>query len=95
MIENMQPPPSYKGARDEFDGPQRPALAAPPLTGEPPVVRNDRVEERGAFGSLTSEIGTVLAADAEQAIVKWDDDGRELLRQRYLQKLYGAQAQKG
>jgi hypothetical protein len=87
MIEDMQAPAPYLGACNEFDGPQRPPLAAPPLTDALPAVKNDRVEELGPFGALTGEVGTVLAADSEQAVVKWDDDGRELLRQQYLLKL--------
>ena len=72
----------------DFDGPHLPALTTPALTDELPVVKGERVEELGAFGALTGELGTVLAADDSQAVVKWDDDGREILRQRYLQRLF-------
>jgi hypothetical protein len=88
IIESMQAPRSYKGAHEDFDGPQPPPLAAPPLTAALPVVRGDRVEELGVFGAMTGEVGTVIAADPVQAVVKWDGDGRELLRQRYLKKMY-------
>jgi hypothetical protein len=88
IIAAMQAPLAYKGASNESDGPQRPSLAAPPFSEDAPVRKNDRVEELGAFGSATGEVGTVLAADEEQAVVKWDGDGRELLRQRYLTRLY-------
>jgi len=57
-----------------------------------PAMKNDRVEELGVFGAKTGEMGTVLAADMNMALVRWDDDGRELLRQMYIQKLYSAQA---
>jgi hypothetical protein len=87
IITAMQAAHAYKEAHNDSDGPQCPVLAAPPES-DAPVVKNDRVEELGAFGSLTGEVGTVLAADSEQAVVKWDDDGRELLRQRYLTRLY-------
>ena len=88
MIKGMKPPVEA-GKRDEADGPQRPPLAAPPETGLPPVERGDRIEEIGAFGSLTGEAGTVIAANEREAVVKWDDDGRELLGQRYLVKTTG------
>jgi hypothetical protein len=87
IIRDNQAPPAYPGARPEFDGPQAPDLAAPPLTNEPPVQKDDRVERKGNFGVLTGEEGTVVAADTTQAVVKWDDDGRELVRQRYLKEL--------
>jgi hypothetical protein len=53
-----------------------------------PLVKvGDRVYELGALGGVTGEKGKVLAADTTRAVVKWDDDGSELLRQRYLQKI--------
>jgi hypothetical protein len=92
LIESMQAPPAYPGARPEFEGPMPPDLVK--LPDEPPVVKNDRVEELSPLGKPTGEIGTVLAADESQAVVKWDDDGRELVRQRYLELFYGS-AEKG
>ena len=65
-----------------------PPLVIPPLTNDPPVKRGERVEEIGAFGAMTGEKGTVLSAGADQAVVKWDGDGKELLNQRYLTKVY-------
>ena len=60
----------------------------------PPVVSGERVEEIGVFGSKTGELGTVVAADHTQAVVKWDDDGKELLLQQYLKRfcMYDNQA---
>ena len=86
LIASMQAPPASPGAHTEFDGPRQPDLTAPPPP-ETPAVKCDRVEKIGAFGRMTGEVGTVLAADETKAVVKWDDDGRELLRQQYLEKL--------
>ena len=68
------------------NGTQKPPLAE---TGLPPVECGDRIKEIGVFGSLTGEAGTVIVANEHEAVVKWDDDGRELLRQSYLVKMTG------
>ena len=47
----------------------------------------DRVEGRGDFGKLTGEFGTVERTNEEDAIVKWDDDGRKRLHQPWLKKI--------
>jgi len=47
----------------------------------------NRVEGLGNFGKPTGEFGTVKQANDEDAIVKWDDDGRHRLGQRWLKKV--------
>jgi hypothetical protein len=87
LIESMQAPNVYVETPDGLKGLVIKEPERPPVT-DAPVERGDRVEELGVFGAETGEKGTVLAADDTQAVVKWDDDGRELLRQRYLTKTY-------
>ena len=81
-----QPPLPYRGASPDSDRARRPALAEPPSTGQA-LVPGDRVEGRGDFGRLTGEFGTVERTNEEDAIVKWDDDGRKRLRQPWLKKI--------
>jgi hypothetical protein len=45
------------------------------------------VEGLGNFGKPTGELGTVEQANDDDAVVKWDDDGRMRLRQPWLKKL--------
>jgi hypothetical protein len=37
----------------------------------------------GNFGKLTGEIGTVEQSNDDDAILKWDDDGRTQLRRAF------------
>jgi len=39
------------------------------------------------FGKPTDEFGTVERANDDDAIVKWDDDGRTMVRQPWLKKV--------
>jgi len=39
------------------------------------------------FGKPTGEFGTVEKTNAEDALVKWDDDGRMRLHQPWLKKV--------
>jgi hypothetical protein len=41
----------------------------------------------GNFGKPTGDLGTVERSNEEDAVVKWDDDGRMRLRQRSLKNL--------
>ena len=81
-----QPPLSYPGAAAESDRAKRPRLAEPPATNQE-LNPGDRVEGLGNFGKLTGEYGTVEQTNEEDALVKWDDDGRIRLRQPWLKKL--------
>src|ERR1700733_2629116 len=81
-----QPPLSHPGATPDSDRAKRPPLADPSATGEE-LTPGDRVEGLGNFGKPTGDLGTVERSNEEDAIVKWDDDGRMRLRQRSLKKI--------
>jgi hypothetical protein len=81
-----QPPLSHAGAPADSDRAKRPPLAQPP---EPDSELNpgDRVEGLANFGKPTGEFGTVEQTNDDDALVKWDDDGRMRLRQPWLKKV--------
>jgi len=81
-----QPPLSHAGAVPDSDRAKRPPLSQPSATGEE-LTPGDRVEGLGTFGKPTGEIGTVERANEEDAVVKWDDDGRTRLHQPSLKKI--------
>jgi hypothetical protein len=81
-----QAPLSYPGAVPDSDRARRPALVDPPATDQE-LAPGDRVEGRGDFGKLTGEFGTVEKTNEDDALVKWDDDGRKRIHQLWLKKL--------
>jgi hypothetical protein len=81
-----QPPLSHPGAAPDSDRAQRPALVEPAATGQE-LNPGDRVEGLGEFGRPTGEVGTVERTNEEDAVVKWDDDGRMRLHQPLLKKI--------
>jgi hypothetical protein len=81
-----QPPLSYPGATADSDRAKRPPLAEPSATDQE-LNPGDRVEGLGNFGKPTGDLGTVERSNEEDAVVKWDDDGRMRLRQRSLKKI--------
>lgn len=81
-----QPPLPYPGAPPESDRARRPALAAPAATGQE-LNPGDRVEGLGNFGKPTGEFGMVERSNEEDAVVKWDDDGRARVHQPWLKKI--------
>jgi hypothetical protein len=81
-----QPPPSYSGAVRDSDRAKKPPLSEPFVTGQE-LTRGDRVEGLGNFGKPTGEFGTVERANEEDAVVKWDEDGRTRLHQPSLKKI--------
>jgi hypothetical protein len=81
-----QPPLSHAGAIPDSDRAKRPPLSEPSATNQE-LTRGDRVEGLGNFGKSTGEFGTVERANDEDAIVKWDDDGRMRLHQPSLKKI--------
>jgi hypothetical protein len=81
-----QPPLSHLGATADSDRARRPPLAEPSATGEE-LNPGDRVEGLGNFGIPTGELGTVEQTNEEDAVVKWDDDGRKRLHQPSLKKV--------
>src|ERR1700726_3953821 len=81
-----QPPLSHAGAIPDSDRAKTPPLSQPSASGQE-LTPGDRVEGLGNFGKPTGEIGTVERANEEDAVVKWDDDGRTRLRQPSLKKI--------
>jgi hypothetical protein len=58
-----------------------------PLPPGQELTPGDRVEGLGNFGKPTGEFGTVQQANEEDAVVKWDDDGRMRVHQPSLKKI--------
>src|SRR5271157_537089 len=81
-----QPPLSYPGAAADSDRAKKPRLAEPPANDQD-LKHGDRVEGLGNFGRPTGEFGTVEQANEDDAVVKWDDDGRRRLHQPSLKKV--------
>src|SRR5450755_2902669 len=81
-----QPPLSYPGATPDSDRAKKPPLAEPSATDQE-LNRGDRVEGLGNFGKPTGEFGTVEQANEEDAVVKWDGDGRMRIGQLWLKKI--------
>ena len=81
-----QPPLSHPGATPDSDRARKPSLADPAVTDQE-LNPGDRVEGLGDFGKPTGEFGTVEQANEEDAVVKWDDDGRMRLHQPWLKKI--------
>jgi hypothetical protein len=81
-----QPPLSHAGAIPDSDRAKRPPLSEPAATGQK-LIPGDRVEGLGNFGKPNGECGTVERANEEDAVVKWDDDGRVRLHQPSLKKV--------
>jgi hypothetical protein len=81
-----QPPLSHASAIRESDRAKRPPLSQAPATG-PEVSPGDRVEGLGNFGKPNGKFGTVERANEDDAVVKWDDDGRVRLPRPSLRKV--------
>jgi hypothetical protein len=81
-----QPPLSYPGATPDSDRAKKPRLAEPLATYQG-LNPGDRVEGLGNFGKPTGQFGTVEQANEDDAVVKWDDDGRMRLRYPWLKKV--------
>ena len=80
-----QPPLSHAGAVPDSDRAKKPPLSEPSATGQD-LAPGDRVEGLGDFGKPTGEFGTVERANEEDAVVKWDGDGRKRIHQPSLKK---------
>src|SRR6202049_2652855 len=81
-----QPPLSYAGAPADSDRAKRPPLVQPPAH-DSELNPGDRVEGLANFGKPTGEFGTVERTNEDDALVKWDNDGRMRLRQPWLKKV--------
>jgi hypothetical protein len=73
------------GATPDSDRARKPPLAESSADQE--LSPGDRVEVLGNFGKPTGEFGTVEQANEDDAVVKWDDDGRKRLHQPWLKKV--------
>jgi hypothetical protein len=81
-----QPPLSSPGATPDSDRAKKPRLAEPSATDQE-LNPGDRVEGLGNFGKPTGEFGTVEQTNEDDALVKWDDDGRMRVHQPWLKKV--------
>jgi len=81
-----QPPLSHAGAPADSDRAKRPPLVQPSAP-DSELNPGDRVEGLANFGKSTGEFGTVEQTNEDDALVKWDDDGRMRLRQPWLKKV--------
>src|ERR1035438_6465427 len=81
-----QPPLSYPGATPDSDCAKKPPLSEPSAP-DSELNPGDRVEGWANFGKPTGEFGTVEQTNEEDALVKWDDDGRMRLHQPWLKKV--------
>jgi hypothetical protein len=81
-----QPPLSHAGGTADADRAKRPPLAQPSAPAAEPNP-GDRVMGLGDFGKPTGGFGTVVRTNEDEALVKWDDDGRMRLRQPWLKKV--------
>jgi len=70
-----QPPLSHPGAIPDSDRAKKPPLGETRPTNQE-LEPGDRVEGLGNFGKPNGEFGTIKQANEEDAVVKWDDDGR-------------------
>jgi hypothetical protein len=81
-----EPPLPHRGATPDSDRARKPSLADPAATHQE-LNPGDRVEGLGNFGMPTGDFGTVEQANEDDAVVKWDNDGRMRLRQPWLKKI--------
>ena len=80
-----QPPLSHRGAPPDSDRAKKPPLVDPSGTDRD-LSPGDRVEGLGDFGMPTGEFGTGQVNE-DDALVKWDDDGRIRVHQPSLKKV--------
>ena len=81
-----QPPLSNSGTKPDVDHAEGPPLVSSSTAAEE-LKRGDRVEGLGNLGRPTGEIGTVERTNEDDAVVKWDDDGRVRVGQPWLKKI--------
>jgi hypothetical protein len=81
-----QPPLSYAGAIADADRAKSPPLVQP-YAPDAELNPGDRVMGLADFGKPTREFGTVEKTNEDDALVKWDDDGRTRLPQPSLKKV--------
>jgi hypothetical protein len=84
----QEAPLSHTGASADADRAKRPPLDQP-SGPDSELNPGDRVEGLASFGKPTGEFGTVEKTNEDDALVKWDDDGRTRLQQPWLKKVSG------
>jgi hypothetical protein len=77
-----QPRLSYPKAQGLNSGRAKEPRLAEPAATDQELNPGDRVEGLGGFGRPTGEFGTVEQANEDDAVVKWDEDGRVTLYNR-------------
>lgn len=82
----LQPPLPHAGATADADRAKRPSLSQP-SGPDPELTPGDRVEGLGDFGKPTDAFGTVERANEDDAVVKWDNDGRTRVHQPWLKRV--------
>jgi len=83
LCKSPQPSLSHAGAIPDSDRVKRPSLARPSAP-QPELTPGDCVEGLGNFGKPTAGFGTLERANEDDAVVKWDDDGRTRVHQPWL-----------
>jgi hypothetical protein len=86
LPKSPQPPLSHRGAAPDSERAKRPPLAERHAADQE-LNPGDRVEGLGDFGKPTGKFGTVEQANEDDAVVKWDQDGRVRLGQPRLKKV--------
>ena len=86
LRKSPQPPLSHAGAPADSDR-ARDHLSSQPSAPDSALNPGDRVEGLADFGKPTGEFGTVEQTNEDDALVKWDDDGRMRLHQPWLKKV--------
>src|ERR1700690_799023 len=81
-----QPPLPYPGAPPDSGCAKRPPPSEPSAADQE-LTPGDRVDGLGNFGKPAGGFGTVERANDEDAVVKWDDEGRMRLHQPSLKKV--------
>jgi hypothetical protein len=82
-----QPPLSRPGATPDSDRAKRPPLGERNVAQEE-LTPGDRVEGLGNFGKPNGEFGVVERANEDDAVVKWDENGRTRLHQPSLRRVH-------
>jgi hypothetical protein len=86
LRKSPRPPLSHAGATADADRAKRPPLDQPPAP-DSELNPGDRVMGLADFGKPTGEFGTVEKTNEDDALVKWDDDGRTRQHQPSLKKV--------
>ncbi len=81
-----QPPLSHTGATADADRAKRPSLSQASAP-DPELTPGDRVEGLGDSETQKMSSAPFEHANEDDAVVKWDDDGRTRVHQPWLKKV--------